>query len=73
MGDCYHWNNVNKPFSEFVKSGKCEAGILIELSPDSGKRIQLLIGDMTRDGCIEGDMDINPSLIVKRYRTVWSR
>jgi hypothetical protein len=74
MGDCYHWNNVNKPFSEFVKSDKCIAGILIEVSLHNGKLSQYLVGDILNNGNFLGDEKTMISdTLVKRYRTVWSR
>jgi hypothetical protein len=73
MVGCEYWFKVNKTFKEFVESGRCCTGLLIEvLFNEKPKRY--LIGDVNMFGSIaNGGMPFPENAIVIRYQIIWAR
>lgn len=65
------WMNFNKSFKEFVKAGRNEPGVLVEIL-DSGRRRVLLIGDINASASAEaGGRPFSDEAIVCRYQYIW--
>lgn len=67
------WFNFEGSFSDFCRAGKNDPGTLIEVIL-SGKKKQLLIGDVSPFGSVmNGDCILSDTTPLLKYKRLWHR